>query len=156
MKKEEKAFMILTLAVAAGMTVFSFSFTGGSRTLPLISGIFSSILLTFLIAMSFSPKLSSWYGRLERKAGADEAVAVTAGERKKELLIFTWFIGGVFLVYLLGFIIAIPLFLFLFLRFRAKESWTMSLVLPFMITAVIYGTFVMVLKVPLEGGIFFQ
>jgi hypothetical protein len=156
MKTEEKGFMIIVLAVLVGMTVFSLNYSSGSRMLPLVSGIFCSVLLAFLIAMVFSPKLATWYKRIERKAGADEAAPLTSSERKKEMRIFLWFIGGTLLVYLIGFIAAIPLFLFLFLRFSARESWTMSVLLPAIVTAVIYVTFVAVLRVPLEGGVFFQ
>jgi hypothetical protein len=156
MKIEEKAFMILTLAVLGGMTLFSIHYSAGSRTLPLVSGTATSLLLAFLIAMSFSPQLAAWYKRIERKAGEDEAVPLTGQERKKELRVFAWFIGGSLLVFLIGFIAAIPLFLFLFLRFSAKESWKMSVLLPAIVTAVLYVTFVVVLRVPLEGGILFQ
>jgi hypothetical protein len=156
MKTEEKGFMIVMLAVLVGMTVFSVNFSQGSRMLPLFSGIFSAVLLAFLIAMVFSPKLATWYKRIERKAGEDESVPLTVSERRKELRIFSWFIGGTVLVYLIGFIAAIPLFLFLFLRFSAGERWKMSVLLPAIVTAVLYVTFVVILRVPLEGGVFFQ
>lgn len=155
MKTEEKAFMVFLLAVTAGLTVLSFGFSTGSRMLPLVSGGFATALLLFLVFLSLRPRLADWYAKLEKQALMDMA-PLTREEKKRELSVFAWFLGGVLLVYLLGFIVAIPLFLFLFLRFSARESWTICLALPAAVIAVVYMAFVYILMIPLEAGILFQ
>jgi presenilin-like A22 family membrane protease len=155
MKNELNAFMILLLATMLGMTVLSFQFSSGSRMLPMISGICSSAILIFLIAMTFSSRLASWYGRFEKKALLPEE-KMTPKERKNEVLIVAWFAGGTILVYLVGFIFSIPPFLFLFLKWRAKEKWLVSILVPVVITAVVYFVFMWLLNIPLYEGVLFE
>ena len=144
MRNEQKAFMMVLL-----------SFSSGSRMLPMISGICSSAILVFLIVMTFSSRLASWYGRFEKKALLmDEKMTVE--ERKKEVSVVAWFVGGTVLVYLVGFIVSIPAFLFLFLKWRAKEKWMVSIVVPVAVTAVVYFVFIWVLSVPLYEGVLFE
>ena len=155
MRNEQKAFMMVLLSIMLGMTVLSFRFSSGSRMLPMISGICSSAILVFLIVMTFSSRLASWYGRFEKKALLmDEKMTVE--ERKKEVSVVAWFVGGTVLVYLVGFIVSIPAFLFLFLKWRAKEKWMVSIVVPVAVTAVVYFVFIWVLSVPLYEGVLFE
>jgi phosphoglycerol transferase MdoB-like AlkP superfamily enzyme len=155
MKNEQNAFMILLLVIMLGMTGLSFRFSSGSRMLPMISGICSSAILAFLIAMTFSSRLASWYGKFEKKALLSDE-KMTKEERKKEISIVAWFVGGTVLVYLVGFIFSIPAFLFLFLKWRAKEKWLVSILVPLVVTAVVYFVFMWVLSVPLYEGVFFE
>ena len=155
MKNEENALMILLLAIMLGMTVLSFRFSSGSRMLPMISGICSSLILLFLIVMTFSSRVASWYGRFEKKAlSTDEKMTVE--ERKKEVSIVAWFVGGTILIYVVGFILSIPAFLFLFLKWRGKETWMVSILVPVVVTAVVYFVFMWVLSVPLYEGVLFE
>jgi len=155
MKDEQKAFMIFLISVMLGMTLLSLRFSPGSRMLPMVSGICASAIAAFLILMSFSPRTASWYGRLEKKS-LFSAETMTNEERKKEVSIVAWFLGCSILIYLVGFMIAIPLFLFMFLKWRAKEGWVLSVVVPCVVAAVVYFAFIWILRVPLYKGVFFE
>jgi hypothetical protein len=155
MKNEQNAFMILLLVIMLGMTVLSFRFSSGSRMLPMVSGICSSAILVFLIVMTFSSRMASWYGRFEKKALLPDE-KMTSEERKKEISVLAWFVGGTILVYLVGFILSIPAFLFLFLKWRAKGKWMVSILVPVVVTAVVYFVFMWVLSVPLYEGVLFE
>jgi len=46
--------------------------------------------------------------------------------RKRTIQIVSWMAGFILMIWLLGFLIGMPLFIFLYLKFQAKESWTVT------------------------------
>jgi hypothetical protein len=153
MKNEERIFMIFLLIVMLLMVFLSFSYGSGSKILPMCSGIFSVLIVTFLLIMSLSSRMSACYQKFEKRSVLTEGV-LSLKEKKRELSVIAWFSGATAAIYFLGFLVAIPIFLFLFLKMWAKESWFMSLVLAAAVPAIVYFTFVYVLSVPLHRGIF--
>jgi hypothetical protein len=154
MKNEEKLFMILLLAVMLLMAVTGFKYGGGSRILPVVSGVFSAALMGFMVLMSFSPALTAWYQKFEKK-NIFSAEPLEDPEKKRERSVTVWFAGCTAVIYLLGFMVGIPLFLFLFLKLWAKESWVLSIGLAAVVTIVVYIAFVYLLRIPLHGGLLF-
>lgn len=152
MKNEEKIFMIFLLMVMLLMVFFSFQFSSGSKMLPLLSGIFSALIMGFLVIMSFSSAIATWYQQVETRSILSEKM-LNLDEKKRELSVVAWFTGCVAVIYLFGFMIGIPLFLFLFLKLWAKESWLLAVVLALAVLGIVYFTFVYILRVPLHGGI---
>jgi hypothetical protein len=62
--------------------------------------------------------------------------------------------GGFYLaVILIGFSLAIPLFVFAYLRGQAKEAWTISLLLPAVAWLGFYLLFVRLLHLPFVDGL---
>ena len=59
-------------------------------------------------------------------------------------------------IYIAGFLVAIPVFLFLFLKCRSKEGWVVSIITPCVVVGVVYVAFVWLLRIPLYQGIFFE
>ena len=155
MKNEEKIFLIFLLIIILLMVFFSFNYSGGSQILPLVSGIFSALIVGFLVIMSFSSKIISFYQKFETKSVLSEEV-LNVDEKKREISIIAWFSGCTAAIYFLGFLIGIPLFLFMFLKIWAKESWLLSSVLAAVVLIVVYFTFIYILRVPLHGGILFS
>lgn len=154
MKVEEKFFMVLLLAIMLLMTVSGFRYGGSSRILPVISGVFSAALMGFMVLMSFSPDLTAWYQKFEKK-DIFSAEPLDEREKKRERSVIIWFAGCTAVIYLLGFMVGIPLFLFLFLKLWAKESWVLSIGLAVAVSVVVYIAFVYLLRVPLHGGLLF-
>lgn len=152
MKNEEKIFMVFLLIIMLLMIVFSFNYSGGSQILPLASGIFSVLIVGFLVIMSFSSKIISFYQKFESKTVLSEDI-LNVDEKKREISVIAWFSGCTVAIYFLGFLIGIPLFLFMFLKIWAKESWLLSLVLAAVVLGVVYFAFIYILRVPLHGGI---
>jgi hypothetical protein len=71
---------------------------------------------------------------------------------RRELVVWGYFLALIGGVLLFGFHIAIPVFLFAFLRFQAGAKWTTTLLLTVIATAAIYFAFERVLRVPLHPG----
>ena len=152
MKNEEKIFMISLLLIMLLMVFFGFIYSGESKILPMISGVFSALIMGFMVIMSFSAKITSWYQRFEKKSVLSERT-MKEDEKKREISVIVWFSGCTVVIYFLGFLVGIPLFLFLFLKLWAKESWLLSVVLSTAVLVVVYFTFVYILRVPLHRGL---
>ena len=155
MKHEEKGFMIILLIVTLCMLFMGFKYGGNAKVLPIISSIFSVFMIGLLVFMAFSSRLSAWYQKMEA-ATILTKVVLSASEKKRELSVAIWFTGCTILIYLFGFTIGIPVFLFLFLKIWAKESWLLSVVLPLVVAIVVYVSFISILSVPLHEGILFS
>jgi hypothetical protein len=153
MKNEERIFMVFLLLIMLLMVFMGFRYGAGSKILPMASGIFSGVIVAFLLIMSFSSRIRAWYQKFEKRSVLTES-ELSVKEKKRELSVIAWFSGCTVAIYFLGFLAAIPLFLFLFLKFWAKESWLLSLVLAAAVPVIVYFTFVYILSVPLHTGLF--
>lgn len=140
--------MVITAWVVIAATKWPFS----TALFPVIIG----ALVFFLATADF---LLGWFEKgktVEKPSGGERhspeaAVEPLMGE---VLLAFSWAVGFLLLILLLGFPIAVPLFVFVFLKFHGREGWRMSLGLTALAFAAFYGLFVRVCDIPfLEGWI---
>lgn len=58
---------------------------------------------------------------------------------KKDLPIYLWVWAFVIAITAFGFMIAAPVMLFIYLKFRSKESWVLTISLTVLVIAVLYG-----------------
>jgi hypothetical protein len=72
---------------------------------------------------------------------------------RKDLPIYLWVWAFVLVVVAFGFVIAAPVMLFAYLRWRSGESWWLCLLLSAAVLAILYGLFEVVLGVPLFEGL---
>jgi hypothetical protein len=72
--------------------------------------------------------------------------------RRRTLNIFGWIFSLFLLIWLLNFKIAVPLFVFFYLKFQARESLLISLVLASVMAALVIGVFGFILHVPWPKG----
>lgn len=78
-----------------------------------------------------------------------------ATAKKRAIVMFTWLVGFLGLIWFLGFPIGIPVMMFSYLRFQGKESLLTSIILTAIAWAGFYGLFVKLLTLPFpEGAIF--
>jgi len=155
MKNEEKIFMAILLIIMLVMVFMAFKYSTGARVLPLLSGIAAAAMMGVIVLMAFSSRMASWYEKFEAKDILSK-VMMSRDEKKREISVVAWFTGCTFIIYLLGFMVGIPVFLFLFLKIWGKESWVLSLVTAGVVLGVIYFSFVDILNVPLHKGIFLE
>jgi len=73
--------------------------------------------------------------------------------RQRSAVILTTIVGFAVAIWLLGFIVAIPLVTFLFLKVASSESWTLSLALSAVAASVFYVLFVWWLNIPAPPGL---
>ncbi|MFC1815633.1 tripartite tricarboxylate transporter TctB family protein [Thermodesulfobacteriota bacterium] len=83
----------------------------------------------------------------ELSEGVDKALAL-----RRTLSAFAWIIIFFLLILCFGFIIAVPLFVFSYLKIQAREKWGISIILSCLAWAFLYGLFVKVLDIPFQSG----
>ena len=72
---------------------------------------------------------------------------------RKDIPIYLWVWAFVIAVVAFGFVAAAPVMLFVYLRFRSRESWWLSLLLSAGVLTLLYGVFQIGLGVPLFDGL---
>jgi hypothetical protein len=65
---------------------------------------------------------------------------------------FAWIIGFFAAIVLLGFPIAVPLFMLLYLKLQGREGWVLSIVMTVAVWGVFYGLFDRLLHLPFAAG----
>lgn len=138
------------LAVLAAMTGIALTFPEGARFQPLVIGLPAVALCILQLVLDLRAR-----ERSAPDAGvlAEETREVPA---RREMIAWSYFLGIVAGILLLGFWVAIPIFLLAFLRAEAHAAWSRALGLTLAATAVLYGLFGVVLRVPLHGGFLWQ
>ncbi len=66
---------------------------------------------------------------------------------------FSWIFGFTLSIWLLGFLISVPLFLFSYVKFQGRQSWFLSSCLALFVTLFVWGVFDQILHVPWPEGI---
>jgi hypothetical protein len=74
------------------------------------------------------------------------------GATRRMLVAAGWMAGFLAAIVLLGFPIAVPLFLALYLRLQGGEGWIVTLVITAAVWAVFYGLFDALLHLPFPSG----
>jgi hypothetical protein len=138
----------------------SFGFKPTPRLFPLLVGIPMLILTAFQIVIELFPDLEKKYAEIgtvdaEMLAGKtrDRVVEEDSTQIQKELEVFLWLGLAVGLSMLLGFFWGIPLFIFVFLKFRYAERWTISAGLPLGTLFVMHVLFERLFQIPLYTGL---
>jgi hypothetical protein len=76
--------------------------------------------------------------------------------RKRTLIVVGYLLGLFVAIWLLGFSISIPLFIFLYLKLESDESWWLSILLGALAWGCIIGLFEGVLDQPFPSGLLVQ
>lgn len=72
--------------------------------------------------------------------------------RRRSLLAAAWILGFLASVVLLGFPIAVPLFVLLYLKLQGRERWGISIAITLGTWALFYGLFDLLLHLPFPAG----
>jgi hypothetical protein len=163
-KLEERIFTLVLLVVVLGMTVLSLNYRAPARLVPLIVGTATSLIVLFTAATVFVPRVGKWWkgmgkGTLQQFLERDDLPPDPDDEashkRALEFRVLAWLVALTAMVYLFGFLPSIFVFVFLFLRLSARESWKISLLISGSLWVVVYLVFVLALNIHLYEGILF-
>lgn len=75
--------------------------------------------------------------------------------RVRSLAAAGWIAGFFAAILLFGFLVAVPVFLLLYLKLQARESWLFSIVFTAIVWAIFYGVFDYSLHLPFGSGVLF-
>lgn len=71
---------------------------------------------------------------------------------RRTVLAIGWILGFFAAILLLGFPLAVPLFVFLYLKIQGRERWTLSLIFTLVVWALFYALFERLLHLPFPRG----
>ena len=137
------------MLVGAGVCVNALAWPFKAALFPMIVGVpvFGLAMIDFLYAASEKE------GR--KASGIDFTFSEDVDkrlERKRTASIFLWTLGFFFFVLLVGFPIAVPLFVLAYLKLQGKEGWTITIATMLITWGAFYGLFVWFLNVPFMEG----
>jgi hypothetical protein len=72
--------------------------------------------------------------------------------RRRTINIFSWLVGYLIAVWLLGFSYCVPLIVFLYLKFQSRERWPLTIALTALAWIFFYGLFDRLLHLPFPDG----
>jgi hypothetical protein len=82
----------------------------------------------------------------------DFRVSTAAHGTRRAGVALAWMLGFFAAIVLLGFPLAVPLFVFLYLKLQGRESWTLSIVMTAAVWGIFYGLFDRLLHLPFAAG----
>jgi len=142
--------VILAFVIAYVVSGY-FTLDETTRLVPLLAGIVTLLLLLLdMLSTKFSTDRRKESGRPE---GGGVRVPAARG---RELTAILFVAGGVAAVYLLGFLIAIPLYLFASIAFLGQQSPRLALIVTLIASLSIYVVFEVALAYELFPGVLFS
>lgn len=167
---EKAGFTLLLFAFVALLLYLTLELGRVARFVPLNVVILTMGLLLLQLLLDLLPRLTRRYGRLEqikphrsewvrekiRTSFTADPVVPAEEPQATQLSIFVWLLMMVSLVYFLGFLIAIPLYMLLYLRGRSGEGWPLSLAMAGAMWSLPYGLFHLVLRTHLYEGLLWR
>ena len=146
-------FIGVILAILVALLAISATYVWDARLFPLLIGIPTSVLIVAQIMREVFAK-----GKSEKNAQGGEAIKkrvswkATIRNVRPYLFAVAWVGGFILMIYLLGYLIAVPLFLLLYLKLHG-EKWLTTIGISAVLMAVMYFGFVLFLQVPFYEGV---
>lgn len=166
-KLEEKAlFTLLLFAFVAGLSVLTLGLGRVARLVPIVVVIPTFLLLALQLLLDLLPRLAEKYSVIERQdmfrveplrekslsgQSAEQSEEIVL-RRSRELNALLWLLAMFGLIYLFGFLIALPLYVFLYLKRQSKEGWLISITVAAGICGLLYGMFMFAIGTGLYEG----
>ena len=105
-----------------------------------------------LFCLAATELLWALFGAAEKQEAMELALSTGAGARRRVALAAAWMLAFFAAIVLLGFMTAVPLFLFVYLKLQAREGWALSIGLTAGVFALFYGLFDALLHLPFPAG----
>jgi Tripartite tricarboxylate transporter TctB family len=141
---------LATAGVAAYALYASLYWPFRTALFPRVLGIPLLALSTMELILSLTTVERAREGHavdFEMTADLDPHVA-----RKRTVGIFSWILGFFILILVFGFTLAVPLFVFLYMKFAGNERWGLSLILAALAWLTMEGLFNRLLHIPFAEG----
>lgn len=148
-------FVALLATVAAGYALYA------SLDWPLRTALFPRVIAIPLLLLALTEMILSALGvEKEREGHAVDFELTTdvdpAVAQKRTLGIVGWTLGFLALILVIGFPLAVPLFVFLYLKLVGKEGWVLTVILTALSWLFMEGLFDRLLHIPFPQGWIFS
>lgn len=140
------------LILLSGYVIFvasRWSFKTGFFPLAVAIPLLALTLIHFYLELFGAPEISR--GPAVEAEFSNEVAPEIA--RRRIITIFSWMAGFILLVYLLGFPLTVPLFVFFYLKIQSRVGWTRSILLTAITWLLFYGLFQRLVRIPFEAGV---
>lgn len=144
-----------SLALGLAMMAVSGYAVAAAWSWPWKASLFPIVIGIPVFCLAAAEVLWVLLGSTERGAAKDFQFSqdVPEGEAlKRSAAGAGWILGFFAAIVLLGFPIAVPLFVFLYLKLQGKEGWTLSIVFAAAVWGFFYGLFDQLLHLPFPSG----
>ena len=148
--KGEVVFSLLIIGVGCYAILSAFQWSFKARFFPLVISIPLIILVATHLILEF-------FGEAEKASGPamdlelSNEVAPEVAQRRA-LVLFAWIAGFILLVYLASFPVAVPVFIFTYLKIQSSSGWLPSLGYTAATWVFFYMLFQRLLYLPFESG----
>lgn len=150
--KPSSYFLIVLLVIAIVALVYGLTFpTMKAKLVPIV---LSGIILVLASIELVRELRAGVKAQPKTKAESEKAEAVTKGELPRYLVGLGWMAALAAGIYLVGFLIAVPLFVVAYLKLNSRR-WLISIGMAAAMAIFIYGIFIVVLRVDLYPGLVF-
>jgi len=166
MKFNDRTFFTLGIfLIVLVFVVVAVNYQPKARLVPLAIGIPTLLLALFQLLIDMVPAVGRRFRFLTDydlfSAGEQQTAEDSEGEEerrrravhRRELEFSVWLSLLMALVYFMGFLAAIPLFLLLFLKLHSGEGWPMTLAITAGTWLFVYVVFILVMDAPLHDGV---
>jgi TctA family transporter len=121
------------------------------------AALFPMVLGIPCLALALAAFVQELFNVLKRPADGEDAKEITSALepaviRRRAAAIVAWILGFFAGIWLLGFVIAVPVASFLYFRFGGGEKWSISIVLSLVAGTIFYGLFDYILHLPFPEG----
>ena len=139
----------VVVMLASGYAVFA------ATAWPWKAALFPLAIGIPLFCLATTELLWAWFGAEKTRDSMELALSTDPVAGRRVVLAAGWMLAFFAAIVLLGFMIAVPLFLFLYLKLQAREGWPMSIGLTLIVFAGFYGLFDALLHLPFPAGVLF-
>jgi hypothetical protein len=121
---------------------------------PWKAALFPLVIGIPLFCLAAAEALWTLFGSAPAQEGEAKDFQLSIGKdtARRTAVGFAWILGFFAAIVLLGFPIAVPLFVFLYLKLQGRESWVVSVVMTAAVWGVFYGLFDLLLHLPFATG----
>ena len=151
MKSKGHIYFGIFVILVSGYAIFAasrWSFKAGFFPLAVAIPLLALTLIHFYLELFGAPETSK--GPAVEAEFSNEVAPEVA--RRRVITMFSWMAGFILLVYLVGFPVTVPLFLFFYLRIQSEVSWTKSIVLTAITWGLFYALFQRLVRMQFEAG----
>lgn len=151
MRKGRILFSLFLIAVGAYAVYLAWGWTFKARLFPLSVSIPLIVLAATQLLLDLFGKAETANGpSVELEFGAEVPPEVA---RRRVIAILLWIGGFILLVFLLGFPVAVPVFMLSYLGLQSRAGWWQSITLTAAAWGFFYGLFQRLLYLPFEAGL---
>ena len=149
----KKASLVLSVVVmiASGYGVVA------ATAWPWKAALFPLVIGVPLFCLAAAEALWTLFGSAACAAHAtDFELAIGDDSWRRTVVAIGWMLGFFAAIVLLGFPIAVPLFMVLYLKMQGREAWLLTIAMTLAVWGVFYGLFVYLLHLPFPSGWLFE